>query len=367
MLDSKSIPIVPNTHTPTLIHAPEVCSRIHSLLSHLWLPGLLRSGRLRADIRILTGTPEHGIDEALQLVAENGQLAALIEHTKKAVDANPHVILAYSWVLYMALFSGGRYLRALLQGAGGVGHEFWEREPSRVRPYAVTEDSSQRRASKSSDFREQTNAATRARARSRSEGSIPKMIPGLQFFNFPGDEDGEDIKIEFKKRIAEAEILLTHGEKEDIIAEAKVIFEFMVEMIGELDKFMGTDEDDLEAAQKIAEPQTSRDSIFLSHKRLSKKVSTAYEVLEKDDSGLLGFLVGVPTTEVVGVAPANAEKSQDRQCGGDVHTRRKINRVSFDPALGQEPKESIGVRSMARTTALAAAACIVVILLWYLY
>ena len=329
---------------------------------------LLRSGRLRADIRILTGTPEHGIDEALQLVAENGQLAALIAHTKKAVDANPscHISILLG-SLHGSLFPVDVTFALSCQGAGGVGHEFWEREPSRVRPYAVTEDSSQRRASKSSDFREQTNAAMRARSRSRSEGSIPKMIPGLQFFNFPGDEDGEDVKIEFKKRIAEAEILLTHGEKEDIIAEAKVIFEFMVEMIGELDKFMGTDEDDLEATQKVAEPQTGRDSIFLSHERLSKKVRTASEVLEKDDSGLLGFLVGVPTTEVVGVAPANAEKSQGGQSGGDVYTRRKINRVSFDPTLVQEPKESIGVRSMARTTALAAVACTVVILLWYLY
>ena len=59
--------------------------------------------------------------------------------------------------------------------------------------------------------------------------------PGLQFFNFAGDEDGEGIKLEFKKRFKEVEALLTSGEKEDIITEAEYIFKFMVEIVNELD------------------------------------------------------------------------------------------------------------------------------------
>jgi hypothetical protein len=110
------------------------------------------------------------------------------------------------------------------------------------------------------------------------------MVPGLQFFNFLGDEDGEDIKLEFKKRITEAEILLTPGEKEDIIDEAEDIFKFMVEMVGELDGVMGTHEDDIETArlvQKFPNLMTSRDSVAVAQERLLKKTRKMSASLEE--------------------------------------------------------------------------------------
>jgi len=230
-----------------------------------------RAGRLRADIRILTGTPEHKIDEQLEIVSQHGKLAAFIVHTQRSVDANPHVLLAYAWVLYMALFSGGRYLRALLQDAGGSGNDFWRRDPSPVRPYTVTGDRSERRRSVSDNegaakaqaqAQAQSQGPSRSRSISRSASFMTGMpLPGMQFFNFMGDEDGEDIKLEFKKRIGEAEILLTQGEKEDIISEAQAIFEFMVELVGELDQVMASKEVSVETA-KISTPQKrSRDSL----------------------------------------------------------------------------------------------------------
>jgi heme oxygenase len=251
LLDSRSIPVLllvshhNSPHLP-LIHNPKVCSRTHSLLSHLRLPGLLRAGRLRADIRVLTGTPEHKIGEQLNAVSKNGRLAEFIAHTKKAVEANPHVLLAYAWVLYMALFSGGRYLRASLKEAGGTGVDFWTRDPSPVRPYSATQDASPRRGSISWTIDPTTvrpSTRSRSRRRSSSESVTSKMVPGMSFFNFVGEEDGEDIKREFKKRITEAEVLLTPGEKEDIVTEAGHIFKFMVSMVAELDAVMGTKED----------------------------------------------------------------------------------------------------------------------------
>ena len=38
------------------------------------------------------------------------------------------MLLAYAWVLYMALFSGGRFIRATLESAGTDG--FWHRKAS---------------------------------------------------------------------------------------------------------------------------------------------------------------------------------------------------------------------------------------------
>ncbi|KAI9649000.1 hypothetical protein NHQ30_001566 [Ciborinia camelliae] len=255
-----------------------VCSRTQSLLSHLLLPGLLRSGRLQADIRTLTGIPDHKIKEQLKAVSDNGRLAEFIAHTKQSVQTNPHVLLAYAWVLYMALFSGGRYLRASLQAAGGF-EDFWDRDPSPVRPYETT------RASKStlssSNGHPEQEVRPSARSPTRSECSQMMKKQGLQFFDFIGDEDGEDIKREFKRRIAEAEVLLTDGEKADIIKEAQAIFSFMVLMVSELDSICGSGstEEDMETA-KSSQPvrlqrehkplNMARGSIALTQERLSK-------------------------------------------------------------------------------------------------
>jgi hypothetical protein len=135
------------------------------------------------------------------------------------------------------------------------------------------------------------------------------MVSGLQFFNFAGDDDGEDIKSEFKKRITEAEILLTSGEKEDIIDEAEEIFKFMVEMIGELDRVMGTTEDDIETArlvQKHPSLMTSRDSVSVAQERLMRKTRTMSENLEVKleenkhrKPSFLEFFVTGPVTKLV--------------------------------------------------------------------
>jgi heme oxygenase len=309
LLDSKSPVILPHTDTPILVHTPKVCSRTHSLLAHLRLPGLLRSGRLRADIRVLTGTPEHRIDEQLAAVSQNGRLAEFIAHTKQSVETNPHVLVAYAWVLYMALFSGGRYLRASLQGAGGLKGDFWNRDPSPVRPYAITTEKddkpSGRRKVRSESPATREKPSSRSRPNGRSENEASKLVPGLQFFNFLGDEDGEDLKREFKSRITEAEILLTSGEKEDIIDEAEEIFKFMIEMVLELDSVMGTNEEDVETArlaQTYANLITGRDSVAVAQERLVRKTRSKEEVIEdrkERKSSFLEVFVTGPVTKLV--------------------------------------------------------------------
>lgn len=58
----------------------------------------------------------------------------------------------------------------------------------------------------------------------------------LHFFSFPDNRDGEDIKLEFKKRFAEVEMHLTPGEKEAIVQESQEIFKFLIEIVKDLDQ-----------------------------------------------------------------------------------------------------------------------------------
>lgn len=243
-----------DTQSASYQHKPKVCTRIHSLLTHLRLPGLLRTDRLRSDIRVLSGITEEEIDERLREASHSGSLGQFVAHIEHSVEANPHVLLAYAWVLYMALFSGGRFLRHSLYAAGPL---FWGQSPipspftDRPNPFMAPSNleckssKSQkmrdcgRKAASSEDLTSSQAQPSCQRSRlSRSDNNIsalPVPSPGLEFFNFIGTEDGEDIKLEFKKRISEVEILLTSGEKDDIVGEAQDIFKFMLELVHQLD------------------------------------------------------------------------------------------------------------------------------------
>ena len=295
---TESVPIIPTTPGGTLdgLHTAKVCSRTRSLLAHLRLPGLLRAGRLRADIRVLTGTPEHKIEEQLDAVSRNGRLANFMAHTTRSVDANPHVLLAYAWVLYMALFSGGRYLRASLKEAGGT-NDFWFRDASPVRPYSITQAVRKTRRNSNTEADIEVKPR-RPRSRTRSDSHATRMVPGLSFFDFVGEEDGEDIKREFKKRIAEAEVLLTEGEKEDVVQEAQDIFRFMVEMVEELDRVMGRKAGDIESmvCRQRAIFTNQRDSVVVHKERIDNKDSTTTTSSVPRRSSYLQVLVTNPVS-----------------------------------------------------------------------
>ncbi|PBP27863.1 heme-binding peroxidase [Diplocarpon rosae] len=274
LVDSNTTPLHPKTTESPILHTPKICGRTHSLLAHLRLPGLLRAGRLRADIRILTSTPDHQIDAQLAEIARSGPLAEFLAHTKASVEANPHVLLAYAWVLYMALFSGGRYLRAALKEAGGQGNSFWDRDSAPVQPYRIGDSIIPPRAkSRMTPQSELGAASTQSPPSAHFPARLSKPVAGLQFFNFIGNQDGEDIKSEFKKRIAEAEVLLTSGEQDDIVIEAQHIFSYMIQLVNQLDAVVGTSDDDLETSASAARGRplnASRDSVSVAKERISR-------------------------------------------------------------------------------------------------
>ncbi|KAK3685613.1 hypothetical protein B0T22DRAFT_482567 [Podospora appendiculata] len=228
-LDPQSLPLFPFGTSETLVHRPVACERIHSVLIYLRLPGLERSSSIRADIRSITGWSKDLVDEQVKVAAKTGRLGEFIAHIQRSIDKNPHVLLAYAWVLYMALFSGGRFIRATLETAGT---EFWSKTSEPVQP-------SMRPCEKPIPVgprqpRDHGHShCTTGDAQSSSQET--PSLGSLNFFRFATPRDGEDLKTEFKRRLIESESLLTEGEREDIVQEAQCIFDNMILLITQLD------------------------------------------------------------------------------------------------------------------------------------
>ncbi|KAH0161266.1 heme oxygenase-like protein, partial [Aureobasidium melanogenum] len=132
-------------------------------------------------------------------------LRSFTGHIYRQTREKPHVLVAYAWIMYMAIFSGGRWIREQLTESGP---EFW----------GVTHDSD-----KTAYWIHGT------------------LRPGFTLFCFSGTRDGEDIKTDFKTRLEKAEELLTAHERKDIIDEAQSIFEQCVGIVEGLDKQLMTD------------------------------------------------------------------------------------------------------------------------------
>jgi hypothetical protein len=101
--------------------------------------------------------------------------------------------------MYMAIFSGGRWIRSQLASAEP---EFWTAH---------------------------TNAGPALAEKT------PLGMPGFSFLSFDGEQDGEDIKVEYKKRLAEGESLLSAEEREDITAASQELFERCIQIVKKLD------------------------------------------------------------------------------------------------------------------------------------
>ncbi|KAK2593708.1 hypothetical protein QQS21_008573 [Conoideocrella luteorostrata] len=205
---------------------PDVSTALLETLDMLYLPGLMRTDSLVADIRSMTAWSEDKTREQLDVVSKIGRLAEFVKHIRRAIRSKPHVLLAYSYIMFMALFSGGRFIRATLESAG---NEFWD-EPCPVIPTA-----SQR------SEREGGKVTTKLTAQPQQPGFSPQTVHGisLQFFQFDTPLDGEDLKNDFKQRLADAEESLSNREKHDIVQEAICIFENMILVVAQLDNVMG--------------------------------------------------------------------------------------------------------------------------------
>jgi heme oxygenase len=200
--------------------------RVHAVLSDLYLPDLMRTSRLKEDIGVLTGWPRHVVEEQLDAVAQTGRLSEFLSHIKRAVGQKPHVLMAYSYIMFMALFAGGRFIRASLESAGD---EFWKSVPSIAKAPPAQRDSTATVTPEHdgrADPHDQANGVNTSAAHHDSP---------FCFFHFSTPNDGEDLKLEFKSRLSRAEETLTERERREIVQEAVCIFDNMRLLVQQLD------------------------------------------------------------------------------------------------------------------------------------
>lgn len=188
----------PSLFTSTLGAPTSPSPQLASFLRTLRPRGLPRSERLKRDLEYLLGLRPTDL-EVLLAKYPGDKVAAFCTHIRKSVHERPWTLVSYAWCFYMAVFSGGRWIRAGLLRAGD---EFW---PAR-----------------------------------NADDDVSLEERGLSFWHFSGSHDGEDIKAEFKLRLEAAEILFTPDERVDVIEEAKKIFQLCAEVVYELDDMIGS-------------------------------------------------------------------------------------------------------------------------------
>lgn len=160
--------------------------RTRETLSALHLPGLERAEALEKDINLLL-PPSQRVPSP----SHHSHFEAFKGHIQVLLSSKPHLLFAYTWIFYMALFSGGRYIRSKLRAAFTT-------------PVAC----------ESQHYNDE--------------------ISGLSFWNFPGDTNGEDLKIDFKARVSTLSETLTEQEKADIITESVHIMASLTEVVRDI-------------------------------------------------------------------------------------------------------------------------------------
>lgn len=161
---------------------------------------------------------------------ERVHLNAFLKHiSETVVKGKEYVLLAYMWVLYMALFSGGRVIRRELRLAGG---RFWEGE-------AEGESESDRQGHRHEGMMESQGGCMEMNNDANWDKEDVDVDHNLHFWTFEGDEDGEDIKKEFKTRFAEVEELLIESQKVEVVDEAVWVMEGVLEVVREMSGGVG--------------------------------------------------------------------------------------------------------------------------------
>ncbi len=202
---------------------------------------MVRSGRLKKDLEYLLGL--HPTDLEVLLAKYPGdKVAEFCTHIRKSVNEKPWTLVSYAWCFYMAIFSGGRWIR---RGLLNAPPDFW--------PAA-------------------------------EDGKTPNLLDkGLSFWYFPGKYDGEDIKTEFKIRLAAAEDLFSDDERVDIIEEAKNIFQLCPSLVDELDVMIGTDLfSTTETTEETQEKTVDEKNVFVVAKVNSRDEKIAHVLKSLD-------------------------------------------------------------------------------------
>lgn len=225
-------------HTNHYDEVPRITERTRHILETAYWPNMVRGERIKADIRAMTGWPDHIVDEQIRSVGTSGRTGKLTLHMRDSIVAKPHLLLAYAYSLYLALLSGGSYIRTELMY---LKEDFWYATPTPVKPNMVECQPRPKDERFNRQSTTQSEPSSHGSASNDSKVSIP-----LEFLDFDpplGDNARQQTKIlkaEFKRRFAEAEQSLAEPERIDIIKESSAIFQNLEAVVGQLDKSCGT-------------------------------------------------------------------------------------------------------------------------------
>lgn len=236
----------PSLFTSTLGAPTSPSPQIAGFLQTLRPQGLVRSPRLKSDLGHLLGL--HPTDLEVLLANYPGpRVAEFCTHIRKSVNQKPWTLVSYAWCFYMAVFSGGRWIRGGLLRAPA---DYWP----------------------------------------ASDDGVALEDRGLSFWHFSGKHDGEDIKADFKTRLARAEALFSPDERVDIIEEAKNIFRLCATLVDELESTVVAQPANTELPIPIIEQSVTEISV-----NSSKHVLTSF-LQRPEVTGMLvamGFLACV--------------------------------------------------------------------------
>ncbi|KAI9042158.1 biliverdin-producing heme oxygenase [Aspergillus affinis] len=164
-------------------------NKIWQLSELIRMDSLNRTERLQADLACL-----RSLDPAIaRLTDRELNNTHIREDVRSRIREKPHRLLAYAWVLYQALFNGGRFIRRQLIKAGP---KFW----------GLPEE---------------------------DDEGLASFPPPLSFWHVPDDPNYPQ---EFRCRVKEAEGLLTTAETDDVIEESVGIICRCKALTEELDK-----------------------------------------------------------------------------------------------------------------------------------
>ncbi|KAL7915156.1 hypothetical protein GGI35DRAFT_172006 [Trichoderma velutinum] len=212
---------------------PKLSERVHTMLKELKIPQLFRSDILRADIKSMTGWSDDILDKQIDVIKRKGKLSAFISHIKQIIPDEPHTLIAYSYNLFMALFAGGRFIRASFEKAGD---EFWETVPMPINPTMEP-------------CKPKPTAPTPLDpAYDLTMTSLHPQAP-LQFWRFNTAEDGEDLKRDYKEVLLRWEGELSPEERNDIVRESVIILENIESIISQLDSMFADEQEEKPSIQ----------------------------------------------------------------------------------------------------------------------
>lgn len=179
----------------------ELNARNMQLLQILSTDRLQRSNALNQDLEILSETlqAQNPLISLIEARVRN-QAIENTSHIFKNIKSRPHLALAYTWTMYLAMFNGGRWLYKQLEAPGP---QFW------LEPTPTAED----------------NGSIQALSFWRLDSTLQ-------------DPNAEELKLEFKRNFEQASEMLNSEEKDEVVKEAVSLFDLCLSMIADLDTIM---------------------------------------------------------------------------------------------------------------------------------